>query len=1031
MTYSVSTLDRSAAPLNRVDAAASAAPTAPTAPTASAAATASQASATGRSLSDTAPASSAGKRSNRASGLPGGQEPPQPVAVDRLRSRRHADEAEAPTDLGELGHSASTTVPPVGDNEGPAAGLPSGAAQPLVDPLAPPAAPGEPTHSDDDERDKGLALWALGAAAGVGGIALMAGGGKSPSQAGLPGGQPPVGEAPVAPIPGTPDPPSEPDTGTEPPAATPSLPDTTVPDDGGPTQPPAAPPPRAGYLTVQLATDTGRSALDRITADTSFVLDVVDADPGTKVRYQHSLDGGLTWQDSAALTAPWPDGAYLLRAVVSNGDAESVTASVALTLDTQAPAAADLQVSGASARGQVQLAMNGAEAGASLSYEISVDQGRTWQRTHDSLASLQDGDYLFRGVVTDAAGNRSLTSVQSITVDTEAPAPMTLQVRKVGESGGDALSTLSSTGAVDLKLTLPAGTTAVYQLSSDAGHTWTSVAPVVRGLTEGHYSFRAVLTDAAGNDTVLDPVPLTVDMTPVAAPHIRADLRNGVGDESGGYMSWDGNFRIVPDRVLVDADAQVLYEFRQVNTLAWLPTLPTIEGMLDGSYEFRVGVRDPAGNASYSNTFVIDVDTREPGAGTLVLADFSDLGTSGTDHLTSDTSFTLVHRINGLVSTLEWQRSFNNGATWTTTTATQQGLLDGHYLYRAVVTDPQGHVFATRSVSVTVDALTPPSPALTLQDFDDTGAANNDLISQDGRFTLAVLGTSPEVETTFEVSFTGKGGWQKTSEQQDLPSGTYWFRATCMGQGGAASASKTVKIVVDRDAAAAAPLQLADYDDTGVFGDQVSSDSSFTLTTPALEAGATVRFWRSTDGGTTWAPTEASQQGLTDGQYWFRTEVTDLAGNSRLGSPRVVTVDTTAPDTGALTLTAGETGGVDLQWAGAETPDTLDYQVSRDQGLTWLSVSAHTVGLPAGDYLFRAVVFDAAGNAVTTAPVAWHADPQTGVINADGAAVADSASRDSGDSPYALSATEALWVASQSLRPLGSDSALWSPVAGV
>lgn len=1005
MTHSASTPDRLVASMNPV------------------------ASATAAALADAAPVPSASRLTKMSSGLPGAPDPSHPLPGTRLRSKRRADDAE---DLSEAGDPAPTLAPPADAGETPEADSLSGASQALADPSAASAASGtsaDPNPSEDDDRDNGLALWALGGVAGIGGIALMAGGGKSSSQGGMPAGQPPGGQGPSAPPPATPDHPTQPDTGTSPPPVPPTVPDPTMPDPSGPTQPPVATPPRAGRLTVTLATDTGRSAVDSITADASFVLDVVDADPGTTVRYQHSLDGGLTWQDNTVLTAPWPDGDYLLRAVVSNGDVASVTASVALTLDTQAPATADLQVSGAPAQGQVHLAMSGAEAGASLSYEISLDQGRTWLRTKDSLPALQDGEYLFRGVVTDAAGNQSLTAVQSITVDTEAPAPMTLQVRKVGEQGWDALSTLSSTGAVDLKLTLPSGTTAVYQQSSDEGLTWSTVTSAVRGLTEGHYSFRALLTDAAGNETVLDPVPLTVDMTAVPAPQIHAVLRSGQGAETQDYISWDGYFQIVPDRV--DATVEVLYEFRQEGSLTWLPTSPSVEGMLEGRYEFRVSFRDPAGNTSHSNTLVIDVDTREPGAGTITLADFSDVGISGTDRITSDNSFTLVHLLNGGVNTLQWQRSFNNGATWSNTTATQEDLLDGHYLFRAVVTDYFGHIFTTRSVSVTVDALTPARPVLALQDLEDTGAADQDVITQDGQFTLAALGASADAQTSFEVSFTGKGGWLKTSQQQDLPSGTYWFRATCQGEGGAVSASTAVKVVVDRDAPAAAPLQLTDFDDTGAFGDRVSSDTSFTLATPEREAGATVRFWRSTDGGTTWALTDATQQGLSDGQYWFRTEVTDLAGNTRLGPPRAVTVDTTAPQAGALTLTASGPDGVNLQWAGAETPDTLEYQVSWDQGQTWLPVSAQTLGLSAGDYLFRAVVSDAAGNGATTAPVAWHVDLQTGDIRLGHEAAPFSASRDADASPHARSATEALWVASQSGHAFVSDSLLLSPVAGV
>ncbi|WP_170156658.1 Ig-like domain-containing protein [Roseateles depolymerans] len=919
-----------------------------------------------------------------------------------------------------------------GSLQAPSAGVPSAT---LADLASPTAATAETTAAEDDDRHKGLALWALGGAAGIGGIVLMAGG-KSSSHDGPASGPSPVGEGPTAPLPGTPGVPSQPGTGE----AQPSVPDPSnaapsVPDPTSPTQPPVATPPRAGHLKVQLAADTGRSAVDGITADAQFQLAVIDADPGTTVRYEHSLDGGRTWQDNTGLTAPWPDGTYLLRAVVNNGAAESVTASVPLTLDTQAPATAELLVSGRPALGLVNLAMSGVEAGATQAYDISLDQGRTWHRTKDALSGLLDGDYLLRGVVTDAAGNQSFTAVQSITVDTTAPAPIPLQLRKVGEQGWDALSPLSSTGAVDLKLALPAGVTAVYQQSTDGGHNWTTVPSSVSGLAEGNYSFRAILRDAAGNETALDPVKLTVDKTPLPGLSISAVMQNGQVNGTSSYLSRDGNFQIMPDRT--DPDAQLIGEFRVEGTLAWSRTDLHGVGMLDGRYEYRAGLRDPAGNITYSNTVIVEVDTRQPGAGTITLGNYQDTGRNASDRISTDDSFTLVHVPSGPVTAIQWQQSFDNGVNWsnirggTQTSLPQTISTDGHYVFRALVTDDQGQVHTTRSVDVTVDAMPGPVPTLSLTGLDDTGASSNDFITQDGRFTLTASGASPDATTVFEVSFTGNGGWLPTSAQQDLPSGTYWFKATSVEVGGALAPSKTLKVVVDRDAPAAAPLQLADFDDTGAVGDRVTSDASFTLTTPPLEAGATVRYLRSTDDGLSWSPTDASQQGLADGDYWFRTEVTDLAGNTRLGAPRVVTVDTQAPDAGALSLTVIGSNGVDLQWAGAETPDTLVYQVSLDHGQTWQPVSAHSVGLAAGDYVFRAVVTDAAGNAATTASVAWQVAPQAGDVSRSSGAAVFGADPDAGNSAHALSATEALWVNALSGSPFAGGAALVPPVAGV
>src|SRR5205085_10033353 len=96
----------------------------------------------------------------------------------------------------------------------------------------------------------------------------------------------------------------------------------------------------------------------------------------------------------------------------------------------------------------------------------------------------------------------------------------------------------------------------------------------------------------------------------------------------------------------------------------------------------------------------------------------------------------------------------------------------------------------------------------------------------------------------------------------------------------------------------------ADYRDLGSFPTRRSSDlKTFDLTLTGNEAGSTVAYQVSTDGGTSWATTSAAQSSLADGTYQFRTVVTDEAGNSATSNAITVTVDTSAPAAGTLALT--------------------------------------------------------------------------------------------------------------------------------
>ncbi|MBB3193055.1 Ig-like domain-containing protein [Roseateles terrae] len=948
-----------------------------------------------------------------ASAAPAALMPPRGSALSRKREQEALDGDAA---------QGVTDSPPGGQDSG-ADGAAEAGATPEAFTAAPAAADEDAaapqattTETEDNDRGLGVPLFGLFSGAGVAGIAMLAGGGSS-SDASSAGQSPTGGDVAITPPPTSPQTPATPTTPTPPPAAPPSdaaepaQPAHPDPDSGQAALPP---PPRAGQLVIQLPNDTGASALDRITADPTVNLRVDGAEPDASVRIERSPDGGNTWEVVTDPTAPWPEGQYLVQAVVSNAGGASTTPAVSLTIDSQAPAVAELVVLGAPTRGEVQLAMNGVEAGAAVAYQVSVDQGQTWHRTLDALPSLMDGQYQFRGVVTDAAGNQSFTAPQTVTVDTEPPAPVTLQLRKVGAQGWEAMSALSSTGDVNLKLPLAAGVTARYEQSSDGGATWTAVTSAVRGLPEGHYSFRAFLQDAAGNETALAPVTLTVDRTPPPAPQIFTTMEAIEGDPANGYLTTDGSYQFILSHL--DPGARTFYFMREAGTTEWKPASGSGTDMLDGRYECRAGFQDAAGNFSYSNILALVVDTRQPGAGTITLSGYTDRGWYAFDHHSSDNEFTLVHIPDGPVTDIQWQLSTDDGGHWVATTE-QQTPLDYPYLYRAIVTDDQGQTYTTRTIRVNVSSQPPAGGTLVLQDLDDTGSNNKDVITQDGAFTLAIQNEPEGTFTVYEISDIRTGGWSPTGPAQDLPSGTYFFRAISYEPSGVGGSSNMIRVVVDRDAPAAGPILLSDFDDTGAFGDSITSDTSFTLALPTLETGATVRYARSSDGGETWADTAAVQQDLADGVYQFRAEVTDLAGNSSVGRPITVTIDTTAPDAGSLSLNAGPGGSLGLQWTGPETPDTLDYQVSLDQGQTWLPVAAHAEAVPAGSYLFRAVLTDAAGNGATTEAVAW--EVPTTQATAPATEPTDARRPSDPSDAHAYSSTEALWVSA-----LGNGAAL-------
>src|SRR5213076_2500380 len=68
--------------------------------------------------------------------------------------------------------------------------------------------------------------------------------------------------------------------------------------------------------------------------------------------------------------------------------------------------------------------------GVSVAYQVSTD-GITWSPTTVSQTTLADGDYRFRAVVTDPAGNSSTSNVIEVVVDNTAPVAGTLSFAAV------------------------------------------------------------------------------------------------------------------------------------------------------------------------------------------------------------------------------------------------------------------------------------------------------------------------------------------------------------------------------------------------------------------------------------------------------------------------------------------------------------------------------------------------------------------------------------------------------------------------
>ncbi|WP_430795034.1 biofilm-associated Ig-like repeat protein Blp1 [Acinetobacter calcoaceticus] len=191
---------------------------------------------------------------------------------------------------------------------------------------------------------------------------------------------------------------------------------------------------KAGELTFSDLVDTGISATDQITQDKTFDLKISGQEINSQITYWISKDEGKTWQETTLAQKDLADGVYQYKAVVTDlAGNTSETAVQKVVVDTTAPQAGELTLSdladtGISATDQItqdnsftlkfsQPIVIGEQAALLDHYEISKDEGKTWQETTADQKDLTDGVYQYKAVVTDLAGNTSETAVQKVMVD--------------------------------------------------------------------------------------------------------------------------------------------------------------------------------------------------------------------------------------------------------------------------------------------------------------------------------------------------------------------------------------------------------------------------------------------------------------------------------------------------------------------------------------------------------------------------------------------------------------------------------------
>ncbi len=503
-------------------------------------------------------------------------------------------------------------------------------------------------------------------------------------------------------------------------------------------------------------------------------------------------------------------------------------------------------------------------------FTTTANSDGAWSISGINVVTLGDGTLTFSVTATGTGGGTAHSSATS-TKDTVAPTVSIVSVTDPVNSGNATDTTISGTGTANQTITVTVTdgttTTSPKTATTDANGNWTLSGIDVSTLASGTITYKATVSDAAGNtgtdthtatkDTEAPTVTISSTTDPINAANQTAVSISGTG-EAGATISLvitdSTTGQVSPDSVVVGQGG------------TWSITGIDVSSLADGTINFSVTATDAASNTTQaSSTATKDTETL------VVITDVTDPINPQNETSTSvsgageDAAMVSVVASDGTNSTDPMTGTVAQDGTWSITGIDVSGLADGTITYTATVTDAAGNTDSDQ-VSALKDTV---APSLTVDEVTDpVGIGNQKHVSASGTVEVGatvsvVVSDGTNMTEAVEADVDSEGNWSASEiDATALVDGTLTFIVTATDGGNNVTTDNSVT-------ATKVTLSVDEVTDTITQQNQ----SSFAISGIG-QVGATVSIVAS-DGATDTDPAQATID--ENGNWTVSVDVSDLA----------------------------------------------------------------------------------------------------------------------------------------------------------